>query len=103
MIHMIVRTNILCHYYVFFYHWFDALIMDVFAKDSYISSRKKIASKVPTTKSFGSGSRQEEEPGTPWDVYDDNTRLLEKGETPLKWGEVFHMFKKKNFPMEAKD
>jgi hypothetical protein len=46
---------------------------------------------------------QQEDPDTPGVVYDDTTRLLEKGGTSLKWGEFFQMFKKKNFPVEVED
>jgi hypothetical protein len=46
---------------------------------------------------------RKEEPDSPGEVYDDTTGILEKGENPLKWGEVFQMFKKKNFPMDVED
>jgi hypothetical protein len=36
-------------------------------------------------------------------IYDDTSRLLEKDGETLKWGEVYYMFKKSKFFVEAKD
>jgi hypothetical protein len=69
--------------------------------DSEMSSCKKTTSKAPTTKASGSRSRQKEDPNSPGIVYNDTTWLLEKWEDPLKRGEAFQMFKKKNFLMDA--
>jgi len=55
------------------------------------------------TKASRSGNQQEEETGTPREVYENTIVLLEKAGTSLKWGEVFQMFKKKNFPVEVED
>jgi hypothetical protein len=77
--------------------------MTMFVTDSYMLRYKKTTRKGPTTEDFARGSRQEEEIDTPGAVHDNTSRLLEKGGASLKWGEVLQMFKKQNFPMEAKD
>jgi len=79
------------------------LLMNVFIADSDVLSEKKTTSKVPATEAFRSGSRQEEELDSRGGVYDDTTRLLEKGGTSLKWGEVFQMFKRQPFLVEVED
>ena len=36
-------------------------------------------------------------------MYNDTSRFLDKGENPLKWGDLYHMFKKKNFATVVED
>jgi hypothetical protein len=36
-------------------------------------------------------------------MYDDTTIFLEKGEDSLKWGDIYQMFKKQNFIIDAED
>ena len=59
--------------------------------------------KTPIIEASGSRRRQDEEHDSLGEVYDDTTRLLEKGGESLKWGEVFQMFKRQTFPVEADD
>jgi hypothetical protein len=41
--------------------------------------------------------------GFPEALYGDTTGLLKKGQDPLKWDEVFQMFKLQNFPINVED
>jgi hypothetical protein len=74
------------YFHVIFYYWFGILIMNIFVLDSYMSPCNKPTSKSPVMKAFTSGRRREKEPETPGVIYDDTTRLIEKGGTTLKWG-----------------
>jgi hypothetical protein len=62
---------------------------------------KKAASKAFVTEASGSGRQIEDEPNVVGATYDDTSGLLEKEGETLKWGDVYHMFKKSNFPTEA--
>jgi len=59
--------------------------------------------KAPTTEASRSGSRHEDEPDITGVVYDDTVGALEKGGDFLKWGDVYQMFKKQNFLVDAED
>jgi hypothetical protein len=60
-------------------------------------------SKALGIEASGSGQQIEGEPEVIKATYDDTSGLLEKDGETLKWGEVYHMFKKYNFSTDAKD
>jgi hypothetical protein len=64
---------------------------------------KKTMSKTLGTEASGSGQQTEGEPKVIGATYDDTYGLLEKDGETLKWGEVYHMFKKSNFSTDVKD
>jgi hypothetical protein len=68
-----------------------------------MSPRKKTTSKVLGTEASGSGQQTEGEPKVIRATYDDTSGLLEKDGEMLKWGEVYHMFKKSNFSTEVEE
>jgi hypothetical protein len=67
-----------------------------------MSSCNNTSKKSPMTESFGSIIHQGENEEIPRPIYNDAKRFIEKG-TSIKWGEVFHMFKKKSFPRESEE
>jgi hypothetical protein len=83
-----------------FYYWVDILMMNMCVGDLSMSYHKKDGRKSPIIEASASGSHQEEEASTLGPIYNDTTRFIEKG-ISLKWGEVFQMFKKHNFPVEV--
>jgi hypothetical protein len=56
-----------------------------------------------TTKASRSGSQHADEPDTLGKFMMTQRGLLEKGGDSLKWGDVFQMFKKKNFLVDVED
>jgi hypothetical protein len=68
-----------------------------------MSPRKKTTSKVLGTEASGSNQQVEGEPEIIRATYDDTSGLLEKDKETLKWGDVYHMFKKSNFFIEAEE
>jgi hypothetical protein len=68
-----------------------------------MSPRKKTVSKALGTDASGSGKQTEGEPKVVGDTYDDTYGLLEKDGEIVKWGEVYHMFRKSNFSTEAEE
>jgi hypothetical protein len=67
-----------------------------------MSPRKKTTSKELGTKASGSGQWIEGELEVIGATYNDTYGLLEKDGETLKWGEVYHMFKKSNLSIDAK-
>jgi hypothetical protein len=67
-----------------------------------MSPRKKTTMKPAGVEPSGN-SQQTVETKSVRAVYDDTSGLLDKEGETLKWGEVYYMFKKSNFSMEAED
>jgi hypothetical protein len=70
---------------------------------SSMSPRKKIVGKVSRVEASGISQQLEGDPYIIGATYDDTSRLLEKDEETLKWGEIYHMLKKSNFFAENED
>jgi hypothetical protein len=68
-----------------------------------MSPKKKVANKTAIVEASGSGKQIEDEPEVASPIYDDTTGILEKEGETLKWGEVYQMFKKKNYAIDAED
>jgi hypothetical protein len=60
-------------------------------------------SKAPNTKASASSQQDEDEPEVVGAMYDDTSGLLEKEGETLRWGNVYQMFKKKNFSIDVED
>jgi hypothetical protein len=67
-----------------------------------MSPRKKTVAKAIGAKP-SSSSQQTVETEIVETVYDNTSGLLEKDGETLKWGEVYYMFKKSNFYVEAEE
>jgi hypothetical protein len=70
---------------------------------SNMSPRKKMTSKASGAEASGSTQQVEGELEIIGATYDDTTGILEKDRETLKWGEIYHMFKKSNFSVETED
>jgi hypothetical protein len=64
---------------------------------------KKIASKALGTEALGSGQQTKGKREVIEATYNDTYGLLEKDGETLKWGELYHMFKKSNFSTDVED
>jgi hypothetical protein len=64
---------------------------------------KKATSKALVIEASGSDRHIQDEPDVVGARYDDNSGILEKEGETLKWGDVYNMFKKSNFPTESED
>jgi hypothetical protein len=68
-----------------------------------MSPQKKTTSKASIARPLVVAKQAEGEPKIVRATYDDTPGLLEKDGETLKWGEIYHMFKKSNFSVEAED
>jgi hypothetical protein len=92
--YMLTGTDVSCLFFRHLYYWFYALIMVVCFRFRNVTMKEDNKQGTCSQRLLESGSRQEEELDSLGAVYDDTTRLLEKGGDSLKWGEVFQMFKR---------
>jgi hypothetical protein len=68
-----------------------------------MSLRKKKTNKALVTEASGSGRKIEDGTNISKAVYNDTYGFLEKGEDALRWGDIYHMFKKKKFATDIED
>jgi hypothetical protein len=72
-------------------------------RSKYVPFERRQTSKTLGIRAYGSGQQMEGDPKVIRAMYDDTSRLLEKDGETLKWGEVYHMFKKSKFFIEAEE